>query len=112
MKSGRILLEAWEDGDSTSIFPMTKGTWRDPRETGTGFLGALYRAKDGRVLMMTRTGAGRSIPELSADGGSTGRNCSLRRWWNRRARFLSRVPATGDLLAIWNHNPGGGQRTP
>jgi len=73
---------------------------------------------DGRVLMITRTQLGYIAASYSKDGGDT--------WsepvdWNVKApeapSTLRRIPATGDLLLIWNHTykagaGHGGKRTP
>jgi hypothetical protein len=64
-------------------------------------------------MMLMRTQLGGQYKSLSADGGET---------WNEPIATplvgsaapvsISRVPATGDLLAIWNHNPGASKRNP
>lgn len=74
--------------------------------------------KDGRVLMIFRTQLGHIGASYSSDGGET---------WNEPESFgvrapespatIRRIPATGDLLLIWNdnHEPGqghSGKRTP
>ncbi len=73
---------------------------------------------DGRVLMIARTQLGYIATSHSADGGDT---------WSEPAKLtvqapeapatLRRIPATGDLLLIWNNNYDptvghGGRRTP
>jgi len=117
LKSGRILLEAWEDGDSYVYLSDDEGaTWRESQrvkpEQGS-WEPACIELKDGRVLMMTRTGMGGQYQSFSADGGEHWSELQPSALVGTAAPVsLSRVPATGDLLAIWNHNPGGGQRTP
>ena len=75
--------------------------------------------RDGRVLMIARTQLGFIATSYSEDGGDT---------WSKPNRLsaieapeapatLRRIPATGDLLLIWNNSytPGvdhGGKRTP
>jgi sialidase-1 len=73
---------------------------------------------DGQVLMIVRNQLGHVAASYSNDGGDT---------WSKPAAWdvkspespatLRRIPATGDLLLIWNnsHTPGadhGGPRTP
>jgi len=61
--------------------------------------------KDGRVLMFTRTQLGAIYQSFSSDGGET---------WSEHqptmlespetCPFITRIPSTGDLLAMWNHS--------
>jgi predicted neuraminidase len=63
--------------------------------------------------MLMRTQQGGQYKSISEDGGET---------WSQPVPTalvgspapvsISRVPTTGDLLAIWNHNPGSGKRNP
>ena len=68
--------------------------------------------RDGRVLMIMRTQLGYIAASYSTDGGET---------WSKPERLgelkapespakIGRIPATGDLLLIWNNNyePGAG----
>ena len=56
--------------------------------------------------MLTRTGLGGQYQSLSADGGATWSEPVLSQLVGTAAPVsLSRIPTTGDLLAIWNHNP-------
>ena len=73
---------------------------------------------DGRLLMILRTQFGYIAASYSEDGGET---WSKPTDWGVRApespTTLRRIPATGDLVLIWNDNyvPGaghGGKRTP
>ena len=75
--------------------------------------------RDGRVMMIIRTQLGQIATSYSSDGGDT---------WSEPGKLadlvapeapatIRRLPATGDLLLIWNNTyvPGaghGGQRTP
>ncbi len=72
--------------------------------------------KDGSLLLFCRTNAGAQYVSVSKDGGEH---------WTpiRRSNIVSplspasieRIPQTGDLLLVWNNNPGdpaGGLRTP
>ena len=63
--------------------------------------------------MLMRTGLGGQYKSISSDGGET---------WNEPVPTalvgtaapvsISRVPGTGDILAIWNNNPGAKSRNP
>ena len=73
---------------------------------------------DGRALMIVRTQLGYIAASYSDDGCDTWTEPAS---WNVKApeapATLRRIPATGDLLLVWNHTyvPGaghGGQRTP
>ncbi|MBM3889786.1 MAG: exo-alpha-sialidase [Verrucomicrobia bacterium] len=118
LRSGRILLEAWEGGDSYCVLSDDDGkTWRDSQRVrpanGKCYEPACIELKDGRVMMLMRTGLGGQFKSLSTDGGET---------WSAPVPTplvgtaapvaISRIPATGDLLAIWNHNPGAKKRNP
>ena len=117
LKMGRILLEAWENGDSYVYLSDDEGaTWRESQrikpEQGS-WEPACIELKDGRVLMMTRTGMGGQYQSFSSDGGEHWTEPTLSDLKGTAAPVsLSRVPSTGDLLAVWNHNPGAGHRTP
>ncbi len=112
LSSGRILLEAWEGGDSYCCLSDDDGeTWRDSRRVqpagGPSYEPACVELKDGRVLMLMRTGLGAQYASHSSDGGET--------WTDPEPTALtctaspasiSRAPSTGDLLAIWNNDIG------
>jgi sialidase-1 len=117
LKSGRILLEAWEGNDAYCYLSDDDGaTWRESQRVRPGdgcWEPAAIELKDGRVLMFMRTGLGGQYESISSDGGET--------WTAPVASALvgsaapvsiSRIPETGDLLAIWNHNPGADRRNP
>jgi predicted neuraminidase len=112
LKSGRILLEAWEGGDAYCCLSDDDGeTWRDSARVrpagGPCYEPACIELKDGRVLMLMRTGLGSQFRSISTDGGET---------WSvpeptalactPSPVALTRIPTTGDLLAIWNHDFG------
>lgn len=117
LKSGRILLEAWENNDSYCYLSDDEGkTWRESQRVKPGngcWEPACVELKDGRVLMLMRTQLGGQYKSISSDGGET---------WTAPVETplkgsaapvsVSRVPGTGDLLAIWNHNPGRESRNP
>ena len=122
LKSGRILLEAWESGYSYCYLSDDEGeTWRESQRVKPAdgcWEPACVELKNGRVMMLMRTGMGGQYKSLSEDGGET---------WSEPVKTaltgtaapvsISRVPTTGDLLAIWNNNlgkdlPGNVGRTP
>ncbi len=117
LTTGRIVLEAWEGGDSYCYLSDDDGeTWRESQrvkpESGC-WEPACIELKDGQVMMLMRTGLGGQYKSISNDGGET---------WSRPVPTplvgtaapvsISRIPTTGDLLAIWNHNPGAKKRNP
>jgi hypothetical protein len=118
LRSGRILLEAWEGGDSYCCLSDDEGaTWRDSQRVrpakGECWEPACVELKDGRVLMLLRTQLGGQYKSLSTDGGETWTVPVPTALVGTAAPVaVSRVPTTGDLLAIWNHNPGAGKRNP
>jgi predicted neuraminidase len=117
LKSGRILLEAWEKGDSYCYLSDDEGaTWRESQRVKPGdgsWEPACIELKNGQVMMLMRTGLGGQYKSLSRDGGET---------WSQPVPTplvgtaapvsISRLPTTGHLLAIWNHNPGAAKRNP
>jgi Neuraminidase (sialidase) len=117
LKSGRILLEAWENGDSYCYLSDDDGaTWRESQRVRLGagsWEPACIELKNGDVLMLMRTGIGGQFKSISKDSGET---------WSAPVETplkgsaapvsISRVPSTGDLLAVWNHNPGKDARNP
>jgi len=118
LQSGRILLEAWEAGDSYCYLSDDDGeTWREGGRVqpagGPSYEPACIELKDGRVLMLMRTGLGSQFASISADGGETWTTPKPTALEGTAAPVhLSRVPTTGDILAIWNHNPGAPSRNP
>lgn len=110
LRSGRILLEAWEGGDSFCYLSDDDGqTWREGGRAkpagGPSYEPACIELKDGRVLMLMRTELGSQFRSISRDGGeswSTPEPTAL--VCSPSPVALSRVPGTGDLLAIWNHD--------
>jgi sialidase-1 len=120
LRTGRILLEAWEGGDSYCVLSDDDGkTWRDSQRVqpakGKSYEPACIELKDGRVMMLMRTELGSQYQSLSQDGGQA---------WTKPTPTptplagsaapvaITRIPTTGDLLAIWNHNPGTNRRNP
>ncbi len=123
LSTGRLLLEAAGPQGSYCLISDDDGkTWRnsqpvpEPPEGWAGE-GACIELKDGRVLMLLRTQSmGGQWASISEDGGET--------WSAPKATPLigtsappciTRIPATGDLLAIWNHTSAttyGARRNP
>jgi Neuraminidase (sialidase) len=118
LKTGRILLEAWENGDSYCCLSDDDGkTWHDSKRVkpakGECWEPAAIELKDGRVLMLLRTGLGGQYKTVSADGGETWSEPEATPLEGTAAPVsLSRVPSGGEILAVWNHNPGGKARNP
>ncbi len=117
LKSGRILLEAWEGNDAYCYLSDDDGkTWRESQRVRPGdgcWEPAAIELKDGRVLMFMRTGLGGQYQSFSSDGGETWTEPAPSALKGTAAPVaISRVPATGDLLAVWNHNPGASKRNP
>ncbi|MDZ4861299.1 MAG: exo-alpha-sialidase [Candidatus Hydrogenedentes bacterium] len=118
LKTGRILVEAWEGGDSYCVMSDDNGeTWRDgarvkPAE-GDCWEPACIELKDGRVMMLMRTQLGGQYMSHSNDGGENWSAPVATDLKGSAAPVaISRIPATGDLLAVWNHNPGRDARYP
>jgi len=118
LRTGRILLEAWEGGDSYCCLSDDEGdTWWDGARVRPAADGcwepACVELKDGRVMMLMRTRLGGQYKSISCDGGETwDEPVSTPLVGTAAPVSISRIPATGDLLAIWNHNPGGEKRNP
>jgi len=118
LTNGRILLEAWEGGDSYCYLSDDDGrTWRESQrvrpKSGTCYEPACVQLKDGRVMMLMRTGLGGQYKSISADSGLTWTSPEPTPLKGTAAPVsIGRIPATGNLLAIWNHNPGASKRNP
>lgn len=118
LATGRILLEAWEGGDAYCYLSDDEGrTWREGQRVrpkpGPCYEPACVELKDGRVMMLMRTGCGGQFKSISSDGGLTFSDAEPTQLTGTAAPVsISRIPTTGDLLAIWNHNPGAGKRNP
>lgn len=118
LRSGRILLEAWEGGYSYCVISDDDGkTWRDSQHIkpadGECYEPACIELKDGRVMMLMRTELGGQFKSISSDGGETWSEPVLTQLTGSAAPVsVTRIPKTGDLLAIWNHNPEAKKRNP
>jgi sialidase-1 len=118
LRSGRIVLEAWEGEHCYCVLSDDDGiTWHNSQRIkpagGGCWESACIELKDGKVLMLMRTGLGGQYKSISSDGGET---------WDEPVPTtlpgtaapvsISRVPGTGDILAVWNNNPGAKSRNP
>ncbi len=127
LRSGRILFEASRAGHSYCLISDDDGqTWHESQhiKASEGSCGepACIELKDGRVMMLMRTRLGGQFQSISGDSGETWTTPVLSPLVGSAAPVaISRVPTTGDLLAIWNHNPAelkdgppysGGRRNP
>ena len=118
LRTGRILLEVWEGGDSYCYLSDDDGqTWREGQRVqptaGRSYEPACIELNDGRVMMLMRTGRGGQFKSVSTDGGETWSEPVLTPLVGTAAPVsISRIPTTRHLLAIWNHNPGAGKRNP
>jgi sialidase-1 len=118
LRSGRIVLEAWEGDYCYCVLSDDDGiTWRDSQRVkpagGACWENACIELKDGRVLMLIRTGQGGQYKSISTDGGETWSEPVPSPLVGTAAPVsISRVPGTGDILAIWNNNPGAKNRNP
>lgn len=110
LASGRLLIEAWEGDACYCLLSDDEGeTWRAGGRVqpaaGPCYENACVELRDGRVLMLMRTGLGGQYQSVSADEGQTWTAAvptALR--GTAAPACISRIPATGQLLAIWNHN--------
>ncbi|MCA9132879.1 MAG: exo-alpha-sialidase [Planctomycetales bacterium] len=132
LSSGRLLVPAASSADvqksnhfvSHCYYSDDLGaTWQQGRgQVDADKRGAMepevVELKDGRVMMIIRTQLGFIGKSYSDDGGETwGKMTSLGVQAPEAPATLRRIPATGDLLLVWNntYNAGtghGGTRTP
>jgi sialidase-1 len=132
LNSGRLLVPVASTADVRSenhfvshCFLSDDGgeTWRDSRENvDLAKRGAMepevFETRDGRVGMILRTQLGYIAVSYSSDNGDTwSEPASLGVTAPEAPATLRRIPATGDLLLIWNDNyqqgaGHGGKRTP
>ena len=110
LQSGRILLETWADNDSYCCISDDDGaTWHDGArvrpEDGGCWEPAAVELTDGRVLMLLRTQLGGQYATYSADGAETWSTPVPTALTGSAApAAITRIPGSGELLAIWTHN--------
>jgi sialidase-1 len=133
LRSGRLLVPVASTADVRSVnhfvshcFLSDDGgqTWRDSRgnvdlaKRGAMEPEVFEKTRDGRVGMILRTQLGHIAVSYSSDDGDTWSDPkSLGVTAPESPATLRRIPATGDLLLVWNdtYQPGtghGGRRTP
>jgi Neuraminidase (sialidase) len=113
LKTGRILLEC--DGDEKTFCLISDddgGSWREgqPVKPASGgcWEPAAVELKDGRVLIFMRTQLGGQHQAISKDGAETWGEATPSALRGTGSPIcIQRIPTTGDLLAIWNHDLGG-----
>lgn len=111
LKSGRILIECDDYfGNALCIFSDDEGaTWQegDPVKPANGgcWEPAAIQLKNGDLLMFLRTDLGGQYQTISKDEGKTWSTPTASALKGSPAPIsLERIPQTGDLLAIWNHD--------
>ncbi|MGE3313843.1 MAG: exo-alpha-sialidase [Planctomycetaceae bacterium] len=115
-KENHFLCRCWYSDDGGASWHQGQGTVDQPKR------GAMepevIELKDGRVLMIIRTQLGYIAASESKDGGETWNEPKS---WGVRSpespATVRRIPATGDLLLVWNDTYDaaaghGGKRTP
>ena len=118
LQSGRILLETWEGGDGYCCISDDDGvTWRDGGRVSPSSDGcwepAAVELSGGRVMLLMRTRLGCQYKSISDDGGETWSDAVPTVLAGTAAPVsISRIPTSGDLLTVWNHNPGAAKRNP
>ncbi len=112
LSGGRILVECDALESAFCLLSDDDGiTWREgahvrPTQGGC-WEPAAVELRDGRVLMFLRTALGGQYQTISADGGLTWSEPALSPLTGSGSPVsIERLPATGDLLAIWNHDVG------
>lgn len=111
LKSGRILIECDDYfGNSFCMFSDDEGeTWHEGQLVkplnGGCWEPAAVELKNGDVLMFLRTELGGQYQTISKDGGETWSEPTPTVLKGSAAPIsIERIPSTGDLLAIWNHD--------
>jgi Neuraminidase (sialidase) len=112
LKSGRILIEIDNLESSACIYSDDDGmNWREGQfvkpSTGPSFEPIAVELKDGRVMMFMRTSLGGQYQTISNDGGETWTEPILSVFKGSGSPMaIERIPATGDLIAVWNNDKG------
>lgn len=105
--------QTWTRNRKHAEFPGGRPNHRGAMEP------CVVELKDGRVLMFIRTQLGAIYQSFSNDGGETWSEHQPTQLESPEScPFITRIPSTGDLLAMWNHahfdptNPMFGIRRP
>ncbi len=113
LKSGRIVIECDDYfGSAFCLISDDDGkTWHEGKRIkpvgGGCWEPAAIELKDGRLLMFLRTILGGQYQTISQDGGETWSVPTLTALRGSGSPIaIERIPRTGDLLAIWNHDVG------
>jgi sialidase-1 len=112
LRTGRILVECDDMDTAFCLISDDDGaTWREGEHVkpagGGCWEPAAVELKDGRVLMFLRTSLGGQYQTISEDGGETWSEATRSALRGTAAPIsIERIPTTGDLLAIWNHDVG------
>ncbi|HEY3412705.1 MAG TPA: sialidase family protein [Armatimonadota bacterium] len=112
---GRAMCYLSDDGGRSWQRSRTVLELTDRPKDGTGLQEpGVVQLRDGRLMMLCRTDIGFQYVSYSWDRGNTWSPAvptSIRS--PRSPASFERIPRTGDLLLVWNDNPGPGQaRTP
>jgi len=122
LSNGRILLPAaytpnvwaWPKLVSLCFYSDDNGrTWYESRDTVSLLPGStaeepgVVELRDSRVLMWMRTSLGHVYKSYSPDAGEAWtRPESMGVVSPQSPQTIKRIPATGDLLVVWNNTPG------
>ncbi len=103
---GIALFYLSDDGGRT--WRESKDWWALPLRSGTGLQEpGVVELADGRLYGYCRTDAGCQYEMLSEDGGETWSPPQPSSFRSPAAPLgIKRIPATGDLLAVWNDHSG------
>lgn len=98
--------KTWRRGEQTLTAKREDGRRIVTQEPG------VVELNDGRILFWSRADGGSQVYGYSSDGCET---ISTLKPWNFASPLapasIKRIPSTGDLILIWNDNPGN-QRSP
>lgn len=112
LKTGRILLECDSQEQAFCLISDDDGaTWHEGKPVkpagGGCWEPAAVELKDGRVLMFLRTTLGGQYQAISNDAGETwGEATPSALRGSGSPICITRIPTSGDLLAVWNHDVG------
>ena len=112
LSGGRILVECDALESAFCLLSDDDGaTWREGAQVrpaqGGCWEPAAVELRDGRVLMFLRTTLGGQYQTFSVDGGESWSEPVLSPLAGSGSPIsIERLPATGDLVAVWNHDVG------